>query len=179
MNANRISHRTILENIAYNAMLSRGLLPDFSSKALEELSHIQSPASPRHEPVRDLRAVLWCSIDNDDSLDLDQLTAAEDLPGGKVKILVAIADVDSLVKAGSAIDEHGRHNTTSVYTAAMTFPMLPEKLSTNFTSLNLDEDRLANVVEMVIDRDGSLSESHIYRAVVCNRAKLAYNSVAA
>ena len=105
--------------------------------------------------VRDLRDLLWASIDNDDSRDLDQLTVAEAMPGDKVKILVAVADVDSLVKNGSAIDEHARHNTTSVYTAARIFPMLPEKLSTDLTSLNFNEDRLAIVVEMVIGADGS------------------------
>ena len=129
--------------------------------------------------VRDLRDLLWASIDNDDSRDLDQLTVAEAMPGDKVKILVAVADVDSIVKNGSAIDDHARHNTTSVYTAATIFPMLPEKLSTDLTSLNFNEDRLAIVVEMVIGADGSLQDSDIYRARVRNHAKLAYNSVAA
>ncbi len=101
------------------------------------------------------------------------------MPGGKVKIMVAVADVDSLVKEGSAIDDHAHHNTTSVYTAARIFPMLPEKLSTDLTSLNLKEDRLAFVVEMQIDVDGSILNSEIYRARVRNHAKLAYNSVAA
>ena len=121
--------------------------------------------------VRDLTNLLWASIDNDDSRDLDQLTVAEALPGDKVKILVAVADVDSLVKNGSAIDEHARHNTTSVYTAAKIFPMLPEKLSTDLTSLNVNEDRLAIVVEMVIGADGSLQASDIYRARVRNHAQ--------
>jgi exoribonuclease-2 len=131
------------------------------------------------EPIRDQRDLLWASIDNDDLLDLDQLTVAEAMPGGKVKIMVAVADVDSLVKERSAIDEHARHNTTSVYTAARIFPMLPEKLSTDFTSLNLNEERLALVVEMRVDADGSFLDSEIYRARVRNHAKLAYNSIAA
>ncbi len=112
-------------------------------------------------------------------LDLDQLTVAEALAGDKVKIRVAVADVDALVKDGSAIDAHARHNTTSVYTAAEIFPMLPEKLSTDLTSLNFEEERLAVVVEMVIGADGSVQGSDIYRARVRNHAKLAYNSVAA
>ena len=116
------------------------------------------------EPLRDLRELLWCSIDNDDSLDLDQLTVAEAMPGGNVKILVAVADVDALVKDGSAIDDHARHNTTSVYTAAEIFPMLPEKLSTNLTSLNLNEERPSIVIEMVTGADGSLQGSDVYRA---------------
>ena len=160
-------------------MLQRGLLPDFSAEALAELSRIQAPAAMITGPVRDLRDLLWASIDNDDSRDLDQLTVAEAMPGDKVKILVAVTDVDALVKKGSAIDEHARHNTTSVYTAAMIFPMLPEKLSTDLTSLNFDEDRLAIVVEMVIGADGSLKDSDIHRARVRNHAKLAYNNVAA
>ena len=129
--------------------------------------------------MRDLTDLLWASIDNDDSRDLDQLTVAEAMPGEQVKIRVAVADVDALVKNGSAIDEHARHNTTSVYTAAEIFPMLPEKLSTDLTSLNLDEERLAVVVEMIVAADGSLMGSDIYRASVRNHAKLAYNSVAA
>ena len=125
------------------------------------------------------RQLLWASIDNDDSRDLDQLTVAEAMPGDKVKIFVAVADVDSVVKSGSAIDEHARHNTTSVYTAAVIFSMLPEKLSTDITSLGFHEDRLAIVVEMVVGMDGSVQDSDIYRACVRNQAKLAYDSVAA
>jgi VacB/RNase II family 3'-5' exoribonuclease len=179
-------HRAILQSIARRAMLERGLLPDFSAAVLAELDRIQAPVGVSGESVvgdhfgiRDLTDLLWASIDNDDSLDLDQLTIAEALPGDKVKIRVAVSDVDALVKNGSAIDEHARHNTTSVYTAAKIFPMLPEKLSTDLTSLNFDEERLAVVVEMVIDADGSLQASDIHRARVRNHAKLAYNGVAA
>jgi len=172
-------HRAILQRIAHSAMLQRGLLPDFSSEAIAELASIQAPASVEGEQVRDLRDLLWASIDNDDSRDLDQLTVAEAMPQDKLKILVAVADVDALVNNGSAIDEHACHNTTSVYTAGSMFPMLPEKLSTDLTSLNFNEDRLAIVVEMVIGADGSLGDSDIYRARVRNHAKLAYNSVAA
>ena len=178
-------HYAILQSIARSVMLERGLLPDFSAAVLAELDKIQAPAGVNGEPagdlagIRDLTNLLWASIDNDDSRDLDQLTIAEALPGDKVKIRVAVADVDALVKNGSAIDEHARHNTTSVYTAAKIFPMLPERLSTDLTSLNFDEERLAIVVEMVIGADGSLQSSDIYRARVRNHAKLAYNSVAA
>jgi VacB/RNase II family 3'-5' exoribonuclease len=179
MNFNEKHHRSILQNIANRAMLERGLLPEFSADALAQLAMIKAPAAMDSEPIRDRRDLLWTSIDNDDSLDLDQLTIAEVMSGDKVKIMVAVADVDSLVEEGSAIDEHARHNTTSVYTAARIFPMLPEKLSTGFTSLNLNEERLALVVEMVVDTDGSLLDAEIYRARVRNHAKLAYNSVAA
>ena len=179
------NHRALLESIAHRVMLERGLLPDFSSEVLAELAKIQLPAtaeagvSTGSAGIRDLRGLLWASIDNDDSHDMDQLTVAESLPGNRVKILVSVADVDSLVKNGSAIDAHARHNTTSVYTAAEIFPMLPEKLSTRLTSLNFNEERLSIVVEMVINADGTLQDSDIYRARVTNRAKLAYNSVAA
>ena len=172
-------HRSILQSIAHQAMLDRGLLPDFSAAALAEVGRLQVPAATDGEPVRDLRNLLWASIDDDDSRDLDQLTVADAMPGDRTKILVAVADVDSLVKNGSAIDRHAHHNTTSVYTAAEIFPMLPEKLSTDLTSLNFDEDRLSVVVEMVVGADGALQESSVYRALVRNRAKLAYNSVAA
>jgi ribonuclease R len=172
-------HRAILQRIARRAMMERGLLPDFSPEELAELDRIQAPAAANGEAIRDLTSLLWASIDNDDSRDLDQLTVAEAWPGDKVKILVAVADVDSIVKKGSPIDDHACHNTTSVYTAAQIFPMLPEKLSTDLTSLNLNADRLSVVIEMVIGPDGSLQDSHIYRARVRNHAKLAYNSVAA
>jgi VacB/RNase II family 3'-5' exoribonuclease len=167
--------RFILQNIAKRAMRERGLEPDFSQQAFAELSQIQS--APEEE-VRDLTHYLWCSIDNDDSRDLDQLTVAE-VSDGIVKIFVAIADVDAIVRKGSAIDDHARHNTTSVYTSALIFPMLPEKLSYDLTSLNFKEDRLSIVVEMQIALDGSLKDSAIYRGRVRNYAKLAYNSVAA
>ena len=179
MNPTLQSHRSLLRNIARRVMLERGLLPDFSNAALAELDKIQHPALPDGGPFRDLRTLLWCSIDNDDSRDLDQLTVAEALPGDRVKILVAVADVDALVKKGSAIDAHASHNTTSIYTAAEIFPMLPEKLSTNLTSLNLDQERLAMVVEMVVDASGEVQEQALYRARVTNHAKLAYNRVAA
>ncbi len=180
MHANDPQHRALLQDIAHRAMLERGLLPDFSAAVLADLDKIQASAEATSgESIRDLTDLLWASIDNDDSRDLDQLTVAEVLPGDKVKIRVAVADVDALVKDGSAIDEHARHNTTSVYTAAEIFPMLPEKLSTDLTSLNFDAERLAVVVEMVIGADGTVDGSEIYRARVRNHAKLAYNSVAA
>ena len=159
-------------------MMERGLLPDFSVQAIAELNEIQGAATKVEESTRDFRNLAWCSIDNDDSHDLDQLTVAEAMPEGAVKILVAIADVETVVKKQSALDDHAKHNTTSVYTSAQIFPMLPEKLSTDLTSLNFDSDRLAIVIEMVIAGDGSLQSSDIYRATVRNHAKLAYNSVA-
>jgi VacB/RNase II family 3'-5' exoribonuclease len=160
-------------------MLERGLLPDFSAEVVAETGSITKPASVSNSSVKDLRRLLWASIDNDDSLDLDQLSVAEQLPNGGVKILVAIADVDAIAKKGSAIDGHARTNTTSVYTAAEIFPMLPEKLSTDLTSLADGKERLAIVIEMEVGADGAVGKSDIYRAVVVNRAKLAYNSVAA
>ncbi len=172
-------HREILQDIAHRAMLERGLLPDFSSQVLAELDHLQEPGLGAARDVRDLRNLPWASIDNDDSRDLDQLTTAESMPAGDVKILVAIADVDSFVLKGSAIDEHARHNTTSVYTAAEIFPMLPVRISTDLTSLNFEQERLAIVVELVVGAGGSLKDSTIYSAWVRNCAKLAYNSVAA
>lgn len=172
-------HRLILQRIASRVMIERGLLPEFSKEALSELDAIHSPAIADSAQVRDLRSLLWCSIDNDDSKDLDQLTTAEKMPDGSTKILVAVADVDAVVRNGSALDAHAKHNTTSVYTDARIFPMLPEKLSTNLTSLNYQEDRMAIIIDMVISSDGMLGGSDVYRAVVRNKAKLAYNSVAA
>jgi ribonuclease R len=179
MNAHDRRHREILIRVARKAMLKRGLQPDFSREAVKELEGIRPASAEEALPLRDLTALPWSSIDNDDSLDLDQLAVARELPDGRVKVLVAVADVDALVKKGSALDEHARINTTSVYTAARIFPMLPEKLSTDLTSLKFREDRVALIVEMTVAADGSLQDSTVYRARVRNRAKLAYNSVAA
>lgn len=181
MNTTEKHHRATLQSIAHRAMIERGLLPEFSKEALTELENLQASSSKTHQDspdIRDLRNLLWSSIDNDDSLDLDQLTVAKGIPGDKVMIMVAIADVDALVRKGTALDKHAQHNTTSVYTAAKIFPMIPNLLSTNLTSLNLNEDRLALVVEMELDVDGSLLNSSIYRARVRNHARLAYNNIA-
>jgi exoribonuclease-2 len=179
MDAKPHNHRAILSAIAHRVMLERGLLPDFSSAALAELEQIQHSSDIDSQTIHDRRELLWASIDNDDSRDLDQLTVAEALPAGQIKLLIAIADVDSAIKPGSALDGHARHNTTSVYTAAEIFPMLPEKISTDLTSLNFEQDRLALLVEMVIGADGSPGDSKIYRAWVRNHAKLAYAGLGA
>ena len=160
-------------------MTERGLEPDFSAAAKAEADAITKPASESSPSIKDLTGLLWASIDNDDSRDLDQLSVAEPLASGAVKIFVAVADVDATVKKDSAIDGHAQPNTTSVYTAAQIFPMLPEKLSTDLTSLGEGQKRLAIVIEMVVGADGAVTDSAVYRAVVLNRAKLAYNSVAA
>ena len=171
--------RSQLRALARRAMLARGLLPDFSPKALAEATAITEAATAPGTSARDLRGLLWASIDNDDSRDLDQLSVMQPGAAGAIRILVAIADVDATVTAGSALDAHAQTNTTSVYTAAETFPMFPERLSTDLTSLGEERDRLAMVVEMVVTPDGSVVESEIYRALVRNHAKLAYDSVAA
>ncbi len=160
-------------------MLQGGLLPEFSPAVLRETDNIHEAARASTPQVRDLRGLLWFSIDNDDSRDLDQLSAAEILPDDNMRVLVAIADVDAIVKKATAIDGHASTNTTSVYTAAGTFPMLPEKLSTDLTSLGEGQERLAVVADMTVAGDGNLITSDIYRATVMNKAKLAYNSVAA
>jgi len=168
-----------LSRIAHDVMEERGLLPDFSAAVAAETNRIAKPATATGPEFRDLRTLQWASIDNDDSRDLDQLTVARRAERGPVRILVAIADVDALVKKDSAIDGHAWTNTTSVYTPAGIFPMLPEKLSTDFTSLGENDERLAVVTEMTISDEGEVTDSEIYRAVVLNHAKLAYNGVAA
>ena len=161
-------------------MIDHGLKPDYEREveqqvaSLKEAAHTQNDAS-----IRDLRQLPWCSIDNDDSRDLDQLTFAERAEGGTVRVLVAVADVDALVKKDSPVDQHARHNTTSVYTAARVFAMLPERLSTDLTSLNEGEDRLALVVELPVRDDGHVGDGTVFRGLVHNHAKLAYNRVAA
>jgi VacB/RNase II family 3'-5' exoribonuclease len=171
------NHLEILRRIARRAMIDRGFLPDFAPQVRDELAALK--ATPVQMGQRDLREFPWCSIDNDESRDLDQLTVAREGGNGSVTIIVAIADVDTLVPKGRAIDDHACHNTTSIYTAAQIFPMIPETLSTGLTSLNDGEDRASIVVELTVGADGILNGSDVYRALVRNRAKLSYNSVAA
>ncbi|MCX6123815.1 MAG: RNB domain-containing ribonuclease [Proteobacteria bacterium] len=166
-----------LIDIADLAMVSRGLEPDFSDLVRKEIDDIKSYAIDKDHLLPDLTQLLWCSMDNDDSMDLDQISVSESLSSGKTKILVAVSDVDAVVRIGSAIDQHAKKNTTSVYTGAKIFPMLPEKLSTNLTSLSEGEVRIALVMEMVVDQNGAITESKIYRARVLNHAKLAYDNV--
>ncbi len=165
-----------LADIAWRAMLAQGLEPAFPAAALAELDAISGPADAA---ARDLRALPWASIDDDESRDLDQLTVAEPRSGGVVRLRVAVADVDALVVRDGALDAHARRNTTSVYTAVRIFPMLPERLSTDLTSLGAQADRLAIVVEFDVAPDGAVSAGDLYRARVRNQAKLAYDGVAA
>ncbi|MEO6221688.1 MAG: RNB domain-containing ribonuclease [Vicinamibacterales bacterium] len=177
--ASHASDRSRLRSIAIRAMRERGLDPDFSSDAIAQAEQSLETPPPGPTEPRDLRALLWCSIDNDDSRDLDQLSMAEAAPGDGVKVRVAIADVDAQVTQDSPIDRHAAVNTTSVYTPAVVFPMLPLRLSTDLTSLNAGEDRLAIVVEITVAPDGAIGASDVYRATVRNHAKLAYRGVGA
>jgi VacB/RNase II family 3'-5' exoribonuclease len=174
-----ISNRARLRAIAIRAMRERGLEPNIPPDAIAEVAKLTDAPRITEEPLRDLRTLLWCSIDNDDSRDLDQLSVAEASKDGDVKVLVAVADVDATVHKGSAVDRHAAQNTTSVYTPAIIFPMLPERLSTELTSLADQQDRVSVVIEMVVSADGQLKSSDIYGATVRNHAKLAYNSVGA
>jgi exoribonuclease-2 len=173
------SDRSRLRSIAIAAMRARGLDPGFPPEVAAEVAALRKAPQSTDEPTRDLRGLLWCSIDNDDSRDLDQLSVADPLPDGNVRILVAIADVDAAVPRGSSIDRHAGLNTTSVYTPAVVFPMLPVKLSTDLTSLADMQDRLSIVAEFLVSADGTLKSSDVYGANVRNRAKLAYNAVGA
>lgn len=179
MRATQRGTRSDLVRIAIEAMTERGLEPEFPAAVRQELAALTGPGRDADPRIRDLRALPWCSIDNDDSLDLDQLTACEALADGSVRVFVAVADVDSLVAKGSAIDAHALANTTSVYTSARVFPMLPERLSTDLSSLNPGQDRLALVTEMIVAEDASIAKSGVSRALVNNKAKLAYDAVSA
>jgi exoribonuclease-2 len=164
---------------ARQEMIDQGFEPDFPPEVARQLAALktQNPPAPGGD-VRDLRSLLWSSIDNDTSRDLDQAEVAERVNAG-IRILIAIADVDVDVPIASPIDQHAAAQTTSVYTGVRTFPMLPEQLSTDLTSLNQDAGRLAVVIEMLVAKDGSITSGGIYRALVRNRAQLAYNGVGA
>jgi exoribonuclease-2 len=171
--------RTALKDIAWQAMRDRGFEPDYPAAALTQVTRTEeSAAQPPAASRRDLRDRLWCSIDNDDSRDLDQLSVAE-VRGDATGILVAVADVDALVPRLSPVDQHAAANTTSVYTAAEVFSMLPEQLSTDLTSLGAGVDRAALIIDMTVSREGEVTAGDVYLAVVRNKAKLAYPSVGA
>ena len=160
---------------AHQAMLDAGFHPDFSSDIVREVQAL-AHASPKNDAARDLRSLLWSSIDNDSSRDLDQVEYVEKLPDGSTRLLVGIADVDASVPKGSATDLHATTETTSVYTGITTFPMLPDALSTDLTSLRDAEDRLSIVIELRVLDSGEVADHDIYPAWLHNRAKLAYNA---
>jgi exoribonuclease-2 len=169
-----------LQVMARQIMLEHGFEPDFPATVQMQLADIgarPSLAVPSSKDVRDLRNLLWSSIDNDASRDLDQIEVAERLAGGDVKLMVGIADVDSFVAKASPIDDHAAKEATTVYTGVRDFPMLPEELSTGASSLLENQDRLAVVTEFVVDADGKVNSETVYRALVRNKAQLMYNTV--
>ncbi|HEY3838744.1 MAG TPA: RNB domain-containing ribonuclease [Bryobacteraceae bacterium] len=165
-----------LNRAAHDEMVHEGFSPDFLSGTDQQIAELRHRPPAASADVRDLRKLLWSSIDNDTSRDLDQIEVAERVNGG-IRVMVGIADVDSDVAIDSPIDRHASAQTTSVYTAVHTFPMLPEDLSTDLTSLNENQDRAAIVIEFVVSPSGDISEPNIYRALVHNRAQLTYNGV--
>jgi exoribonuclease-2 len=165
---------------AHAAMIEHGFQPDFPAAAAAELSAIQAhPALPAAAGAQDLRNLLWSSIDNDTSRDLDQIEWAEQLADGRIRVLIGVADVDARVSEGTVLDGHAKSETTSVYTGVKVFPMLPSELSEGITSLNENEDRVALVIEYAVDQAGTATDGKCYRALVRNRAQLAYNAVGA
>src|SRR5688500_5463 len=170
--------RQSLRTAAASAMRQQGFEPDFSSAVMRAVASLDDPSdNPVPPGALDLRALPWSSVDNRESRDLDQIEVAERLPDDSIRIRIGVADVESLVKLGSAADAHAATNTTSVYTGVAVFPMLPERLSTDLTSLNQGEDRLAIVVQFDVTADGALGAATVYRALVHNHAKLTYDAV--
>lgn len=164
---------------AHQAMLDAGFHPDFPPEVTREIQALKQPAPNISGNVRDLRSLLWSSIDNDSSRDLDQVEFAEKLPDGTTRLLVGIADVDSSVPKGSALDQHAANETTSVYTGVATFPMLPEALSTDLTSLRDAQERLSIIIELHVAPSGEVKCHDAYPAWLRNCAKLAYSSTGA
>ncbi|MEO8563867.1 MAG: RNB domain-containing ribonuclease [bacterium] len=168
-----------LSTVARQALLDNGFQPDEGDDVRAELSRLTKPEARDTNGVKDLRSLLWSSIDNATSRDLDQVEVAEETADGGIVLRIGIADVDALVRKGSAIDKHAEVNATSVYTGVHVYPMLPEELSTGLTSLNEGEDRLVLVIEIELAKDGTVKRHDVYRALATNHAKLAYESVGA
>jgi exoribonuclease-2 len=158
---------------ARQEMIEHGFEPEFPAEALAQVEHIKSQPDAG---LKDLTSLPWSSIDNDDSRDLDQIEWAERIDSG-TRVLVGVADVDAAVGRGTPVDCHAARETTTVYAQVRTFPMLPERLSTDLTSLNEGQGRAAVVIEFVVAQDGSIGEGAIYPARVRNRAKLTYSAV--
>src|SRR5216684_8018402 len=178
---NQIPSHFDLQQAAKQIMLEYGFEPDFPADAQQQLSQLiaHPPQISAGGDVRDLRELLWSSIDNDTSRDLDQIEVAERQPDGQTKVLVGIADVDAFVPKSSPIDQHAARETTTVYTGVRNFPMLPEQLSTGVTSLLENQDNLSIVIEFLVDQNGCVSAGNAYPAVVRNKAQLTYNAVGA
>src|SRR5450759_363094 len=175
LSASHLVTVTDLHSVALDALRTNGFAPDLDDSAQRELAALQPAAMTGG--LRDLRALLWSSIDNTESKDLDQIEYAEELLDKGTRLRVAIADVDVLVQRGSALDRLAMANATSVYTAIAVFPMLPNELSTGLTSLNQGEDRIVLVIELVLDADGTPRSHDVYRAIATNKTKMAYDSV--
>jgi exoribonuclease-2 len=168
-----------LKASALQTMMEHGFELDFSPQARDQLAQLTHPlpGSVTGHETRDLRNLFWSSIDNDSSRDLDQIEVGVPLEDGRTRIMIGIADVDVFVPKGSPLDDHATQQATTVYAAVQTFPMLPNQLSTGTTSLLPDVDRLCIVVEFVVDTEGQIGESDVYRALLRNRAQLTYNAV--
>ncbi len=179
MSHNQPSHFD-LQAAAREVMLENGFEPDFTAEAQQQLARLNgNPQLSPSKDVRDLRSLLWSSIDNDTSRDLDQIEVVEKLPDGTTKVMIGIADVDAFVAQGSPIDQHAARETTTVYAGVRNFPMLPEQLSTGATSLLEGADKLCVVIEFVADSQGQIKAPGVYRAVVRNKAQLTYNAIGA
>ncbi len=164
---------------AFRAMQEEGFVPVLPPEAQREVDSIQSgpDSSVLSSGIRDLRSMLWSSIDNRESRDLDQVEVAETVPNGNILMRIGIADVDAYVPRGSALDRHAFDNTSTIYTGISIYSMLPELLSTDLTSLLEDRDRLAVVVEMEAASSGEIVVSSVYRALIRNRAQLTYEEI--
>ena len=166
-----------LDRLAHQALVANGFQPDMGEAVEREVASLHAKPPKGIGGARDLRPLLWSSIDNASSRDLDQIEVAEELADGGIVLRIGIADVDALVPKGSAIDQHAFANATSVYTGVQVYPMLPERLSTDLTSLNEGEDRDVIVIEVELAHDGTVRRHDVYRAIATNRAKLAYENV--
>ena len=166
-----------LQALAYQSLIAEGFSPQFDSAVQAQLGALTDPAASPLKAITDLRDLPWSSIDNDTSRDLDQIEVAERLPGGRIRLRIGIADVDASVPLGSPIDLHAAHETTTVYAGVVVFPMLPELLSTGLTSLLEAQDRLVLVTEIIVEPDGHVAESSVYRSLARNHWQLTYSGV--
>ena len=178
---NPAAHPFDLQSAARQTMLENGFEPEFPPAVAQQLAELKArpPQFAPNAEIRDMRDRLWSSIDNDTSRDLDQIEVAERQASGDVKIMVGIADVDALVPRNTAIDVHAGKETTTVYTGVRNFPMLPEELSTDASSLLESQDKLSLVVEFAVRPDGTIHSGCVYRAIVRNKAQLTYNAAGA
>ncbi len=160
------------------AIWTHQLPVEWPAEVEQEIAHLGAEVDEQAKQGRvDLRHLPLVTIDGADARDFDDAVYCEAKPKGW-RLLVCIADVSSYVQPGSALDREARSRGNSVYFPERVIPMLPEVLSNGLCSLNPGVDRLCMTCEMYVNREGQVTRSRFYEAVMRSQARLTYDQVA-